>query len=323
MITPEVLQKCKISPRPWGQVWWAKVLRFNYWLPPKINVIVEGMENIPTDRPVCFAMNHTDRYNCWPFQRYFLQNRNEFAVSWVKAKYYQNVLVRNFLTATSNIPLASRGYVIANQFKQSVGRPPSKDEYRFIRDLLDQKQEVNQDSLLSTSSECRQFLSPSPAKRLQDIEDYFGLLSKEVLALNRQALDLGHHILVFPQGTRSIRLLPGHTGIAQMTQALGVDIVPIGSMGSELCYPSSSPWAKSGTIRYQIGKVISLDGEKLGPYRCKNEFIPFSRSAQQEFGDNFRAITDIVMNEINDLLDEPYQFATDSSHSQTDIKRFL
>lgn len=323
MITPEVLRGCDISSRPWGQVGWAQVLRFNYWIPPKINVIIEGMENIPTDRPVCFAMNHTDRYNCWPFQVRFLQQRDQFAVTWVKAKYYQNIFVRTFLTATSNIPLASRGYVIANQFKQSVGRAPSRDEYRFIRDLLDQKQELNQDSLLSASSECRQFLSPSPAKQLQKIEDYFGLLSKEVLALNRKALDLGHHILVFPQGTRSKRLLPGHTGMAQMTQALGLDIVPIGCMGSEKCYPSSSPWAKSGTIHYRVGAVLPIDGEQLGEHRCTTDFIPFSRASQLEYGDNFRAITDIVMNEINNLLDEPYQFATSAMQEQTDIQRFL
>ena len=323
MITPEILRECKISPRPWGQVWWAQVVRLNYWLPPKINVIIEGMENIPTDRPVCFAMNHTDRYNCWPFQVRMLQERNQFAITWVKAKYYQNIVVRSFLTATSNIPLASRGYVIANQFKKSVGRSISQEEYRFIRDLLDQKQELNQDSLLSTSSECRQFLSPSPAKQLQEIEENFTLLSKEVLALNRKALDLGHHILVFPQGTRSKRLLPGHTGIAQMTQALGLDIIPIGCMGSDLCYPKASPWAKSGTIHYRVGKLIPLDGEQLGHYQCKSDFIPFSKGAQLEFGENFRAITDIIMNEINNLLDEPYQFSTNQVERQTDIKRFL
>ncbi len=326
MITPELLQKCEIAPRPWGQVWWSQVLRLNFWIPPKITVIIEGMENIPIDRPVCFAMNHTDRYNCWPFLLHFLQQRNKFAVSWVKAKYYQNFFTRTFLSATSNIPLASRGYIIGKQFKDSVGRTPSRDEYRFIRDLLDQKQEVNQDSLLSASSECRQFLSPSPSKILQEIEDYFALLSKEVLELNRKAIKLGHNILVFPQGTRSKRLLKGHVGMAQMTQALGLDIIPIASMGSEVCYPGASPLAKGGTIRYRVGEIIPIDGEKLGQYRCETTFIPFSRSAEQEFGGKFRHITDIVMNEINELLDEPYQFASDThnpSPSQTDVKRFL
>jgi 1-acyl-sn-glycerol-3-phosphate acyltransferase len=292
-------------------------------MPKKINIIIEGMEHIPTDRPVCFAMNHTDRYNCWPFQTRLLHERNEFTVSWVKAKYYKNFLTRFFLTASSNIPLASRGYIIANLFLQSVGRSPTNNEYRFIRDLLDQRQELDQEALLSASSECRQFLSPSPAKRLQDIETHFTELSKEVLELNRQALSLGHHLMVFPQGTRSKRLLTGHTGMAQMTQALGIDIIPIACMGSENCYPSSNPWAKPGTIRYRIGEVLSVDGEKLAPYRCSPDFIPFARSAQLEFGTQFRKITDIVMNEINQLLDEPYQLLENSSTNPVAPSHFL
>lgn len=323
MITPELLRKCQISKKPLGQIWWARFLRFNYWIPPKIEICIEGMETIPTDRPVCFAMNHTDRYNCWPFQSRLLQERNEFTVSWVKAKYYQSNISRIFLTAASNIPLASRGYVIANQFMQSAGRSPTENEYRFIRDLLDQRQELNQESLLSTSSECRQFFSPSPAKRLQDIEAHFTELSKEVLELNRQAISLGHHLMVFPQGTRSKRLLPGHTGMAQMTQALGIDVVPIACMGSENCYPSGNPWAKPGTVRYRIGEVLTLDGEKLAPYRCSSDFIPFSRSAQQEFGVQFREMTDIVMNEINQLLDEPYQLLESPPANPMDSSRFL
>ena len=88
-------------------------------------------------------------------------------------------------------------------------------------------------------------LAPAPTQRLQQLHTEFNALSEEVVNLNQKALDLGHHILVFPQGTRSKRLLSGHTGIAQMTQRLNLDIVPIGCMGSEQSYNGNLPWAKA------------------------------------------------------------------------------
>ncbi len=322
MITTELLQQCPIQPRPWGQVWWAKFLTMNYGLPPKVHVELEGLDNIPTDRPVCFAMNHTDRYNCWPFQWHMLRTRNQFSVTWVKAKYYQNFMVRKFLLSTSNIPLASRGYVISAHFKKVVGRSPTSTEYRFIRNLLDGRLDLNEDTMVQTSSECRQFLAPTPNQRLQQLRIEFNQLSEEVVKLNQRALDLGHNILVFPQGTRSKRLLAGHTGMAQMTQRLNLDIVPIGCMGSELCYDGNLPWAKSGTIRYKIGKPLTIMGEELGQYHIQESFTPFSVEAQKQFGDRFRRITDVVMDEVNLLLDEEYRFDPEATQS-VDTKRFL
>ncbi len=322
MITTDLLQNCPIQPRPWGQVWWAKFLTLNYSVPPTVKVELEGMENIPTDRPVCFAMNHTDRYNCWPFQWYLLRTRKEFAVTWVKAKYYQNPFVRTFLLSTSNIPLASRGYVISAHFKDCVGRAPTSQEYRFIRNLLDGRLNIDEDTMVETTSECRQFLAPTPSQRLQQLSTEFNALSEEVVNLNQKALDLGHHILVFPQGTRSKRLLAGHTGIAQMTQRLNLDIVPIACMGSEKCYSGNLPLAKGGTIRYKIGKPLTIMGDKLGPHHIQEQFTPFSHEAQLKFGGRFRKITDVVMDEINLLLDEEYRFDPEATQS-VDTKRFL
>ena len=323
MITPELLQSCPIHARPWGQIWWAKLLTLNYKLFPGIKVEIEGIENIPTDRPVCFAMNHTDRYNCWPFQWYLLNQRKQFTVTWVKAKYYQNPFVRFFLLSTSNIPLASRGYVITTHFKRAVGRSPNNLEYRLIRNLLDGRLEADEETLLNTTTECRQFLSPSPTQVLQVMHSEFNILSEEVVKLNQKALDLGHHILVFPQGTRSKRLLPGHTGLAQMSQRLNLDVVPIACMGSDTVYSGNTPWGKSGVVRYRVGEPLLLGGDKLGEFRVQESFTPFGIEAQRNYGDRFRRITDIVMDEINDLLDEEYQFDPESTQTVEISKRFV
>jgi 1-acyl-sn-glycerol-3-phosphate acyltransferase len=151
----------------------------------------------------------------------------------------------------------------------------------------------------------------------------FNILSEEVVKLNQKALDLGHNILVFPQGTRSKRLLPGHTGMAQMTQRLNLDIIPIACMGSEEVYQGNIPWGKSGIIRYRIGTPLQIGGDKLAKYRVQEPFTPFGTEAQQQYGDRFRRITDVVMDEINALLDEEYQYDPESTQTVDISKRFV
>ena len=124
--------------------------------------------------------------------------------------------------------------------------------------------------------------------RLEALRADFAGMSNEVIRLNKQAFELGHHILVFPEGTRSIRLGKGHTGLAQMAQRLGADIVPIGCSGSSKCYPGAIPWAKGGQIVYRIGKPISLNSPELAPMRVTDDFIPFSYAAQQKYGQSFQ-----------------------------------
>ncbi len=307
MITPELLASCPIHKFPWGQYIWSKVLQINYLI-RGTKIKIEGLENLPTDRPVCIAMNHTDRFNSWPLQLYLLNQQNQYIVTWVKGKYYENPVVRFCLLATSNIPLSSRGYVLSSHFKEAIKRLPSSEEYRFVRNLFDEKIEISEDALLNTSPECRQFLTPSTVQRLKSIEQSFNKLSIEVVRLNRKALALGHHILVFPQGTRSKRLTRGYVGIAQMTQKLGLDIVPVGCNGSDKIYPGNNPFAVKGTVTYRIGKPIKLNGPELEEHRIEEDFIPFSKDAESKYTQQFRVITDVVMNKVNDLLDEEYQF---------------
>lgn len=320
MLTAEFLSRLQLNQIPKGQIWWAKILTLNYALPPKTEVIVEGLENLPTDRRVFLAMNHTDRYNSWPLQHYLHRNRQEYTCTWVKGKYYLNALTRSFLLSTNNIPLASRGYVISSRFKKAMNRPPSGDEYRLIRDLMDEK--VGLDKLGEASEGLQQYLGSEAQDRLDALRSDFAAMSNEVIRLNQQALELGHHILVFPEGTRSLKLGKGHTGLAQMAQRLGVDIVPIGCSGASKCYPGAIPWAKGGRIVYRIGQPIELNASAHAPMRVSDAFVPFSYAAQQNHGQSFQQLTDIVMNQINSLLDPEYQ-RDESASAQTEVNRFL
>jgi 1-acyl-sn-glycerol-3-phosphate acyltransferase len=61
------LQRLKLSRRPLSQRFFGRLLGLNYNYLPGVSVEFENPEKIP-DQPVIYAMNHTDRYNYFPFQ---------------------------------------------------------------------------------------------------------------------------------------------------------------------------------------------------------------------------------------------------------------
>ena len=315
MISHELLQSIKLRKNPVAQKLFAKVLGFSYAFPSKTNIIVEGWENIP-DRPCFFAMNHTDRFNYWPFQYMLCKTRDQYTCAWVKAKYFSHPFIRSFLLACNNIPVAPKGTLITKSFVQKIGRKPTGEEYQHIRSYFRQGGTPNH--------EVANFFGQNPQEIVNRIESEFALLSEEVVRLNKEAMDMGHHILIFPQGTRSVRLSKGHIGLAQMSQRLRAPIVPIGCSGSDLCHKGSNPWAKGGTITYRIGVPLGIDDPKIVNHQIPTKFVPFSANAHQLYRSSFQSITDVVMDEINELVDPPYRY---SSNKESDgvqgIERFM
>ena len=68
---------------------------------------------------------------------------------------------------------------------------------------------------------------------------------------------------------------------------------------------------------------MSLSGDQLAPYRIQESFTPLGIDAQRQYGNQFRQITDIVMNEINSLLDPEYQFDPEATQSVDNSKKFI
>src|SRR5690242_20641140 len=113
------LRKIRLRRRPRVQIALANlVLRPDYRFPKKTVIELEGIDNIPKDQRVFFAMNHTDRYNYWPFQFQMYKAGLPFTATWVKGKYYENKLMGRFMDATNNIPLPSRGYVLTTELRK-------------------------------------------------------------------------------------------------------------------------------------------------------------------------------------------------------------
>ncbi|MEM6733244.1 MAG: 1-acyl-sn-glycerol-3-phosphate acyltransferase, partial [Myxococcota bacterium] len=287
MLDAETLRKVKLSRDPFGQkvVAWA-FLWPNFTMPRKTEVVIEGLDNLP-DRSVILAMNHTDRYNYWPFQyQMYRLKLPRFTATWVKGKYYEHPMMAKFMMMTNNIPVPSRGYIIASRFRGVVGRPPEGTEYRLLRDLVDGARSTDSVGADERGAELTRFFesygdgtgAEAVSSALTRFDAEFSAVMSEVVRLNQAAMfDHNCNILIFPEGTRSLRLSKGRTGMAQMAQHLGATIVPVGCSGSDRIYPGNSPLAKGGRVVYRIGMPLEPHGDELRQFRVTEPFVPLTR----------------------------------------------
>ncbi|MCA9661310.1 MAG: 1-acyl-sn-glycerol-3-phosphate acyltransferase [Myxococcales bacterium] len=327
MLDLERLRHIRLSKRPIGQLVFANlVLAVDYRLPRKTEIILEGLENLPRDRGVFLAMNHTDRYNYWPFQYALYRRGYRFTATWVKGKYYENRVAARFLDLTANIPLPSRGYVITVEFRKAFGRPPEREEYRVLRDLVDRRIGSEEPLPEGASADVRSFVGGEHgvSEFLVGFDRRFDAMIHEVIRLNHEALTTHElNVLVFPEGTRSRHLSRGHTGLAQMTQHLDAAIVPVGCSGSDHLYPGDLPLSKGGRVTYRIGAPLEPDGPELGPHRVPSAVLPLTRAANERYGDRYEAITEVVMAKIGELVDPEYGPAPEAKAGESGIDRFI
>ena len=329
MIDTDRLNRLRLHRRPMGQIAFANlVLSWDYRLPRRTEIVLEGLENLPRDRSVFLAMNHTDRYNYWPAQYAMYRRGYPFTATWAKGKYYDDPGTATFLDLTNNIPLPSRGYVLVTDFRRRCKRKPAEVEYRFLRDVVDGVADLATVDLAGQSADVRAWIAEcggTPAGFVQWFEGRFAPLLHHVIRLNRQAIsELGINVLVFPQGTRSIRLARGHTGLVQVAHHLGAAIVPVGCNGSDKAYPGGWPFSRGGRVVYRFGKPLEPNGPELGAHRVTVPYLPLSRAAAEAHGPQFRAATDVIMAQINTLLDPEYRASADhKSDGVRGMDRFL
>ncbi|MBA2662728.1 MAG: 1-acyl-sn-glycerol-3-phosphate acyltransferase [Bradymonadaceae bacterium] len=340
MLTLDVMNNIRLSRRPIGQVAMATLVlgpNFNFPL-RRTRITLEGIENLPKDEPVILAMNHTDRYNYWPFQYRLWRDHKRFTTTWVKGKYFNNKAIERFMVSMANVPVPSRGYLISADAINLLDRPLSEEAYRLLRDALDAGEsntrmvrEAAADrgvlgEVLSVFDTARNMLGldfdPNRQSYFEAMGELFDRMMDRFIQLNFEAFDLGLSILVFPEGTRARRLSEGHTGVAQMALRLGATVVPVGCNGSDHVYPGNSPLARGGNIVYRLGAPLRPDGD-LAPFQIAEPFRPFTREAEHKYSANFRGLTDVVMERINALLDARYQRAEGGETLVKGSKRFM
>ncbi len=324
MLDLTLFDRIRLNARPPVQRLIADAfLRLDY---RNVDIALEGLERLPA-RPVIYAMNHTDNFNYWPFQYALHRRFPRYTATWVKGKNFEHPVVAAFMRSTNNIPIASRGYLITRDFFATMRRRPSEGEYRALRDA------VNDGAPVPAGAVPREMLERprdmlgrrfDPARERYDeaVDALFSEMMRRFVGLNRHALDIGLDVLVFPQGTRSIRLSRGHVGLIQAALALQATVVPVGCNGSDRVYPGRSFVSKPGRVAYRIGEPFSPeDFADLAP---KAAFEPYSRDAEKTHRAAFQALTVRVMERIDGLLDPEYRFADDRASDGTrGTDRFL
>ncbi len=243
-----------------------------------MDIRLENIERIPRDETVIYAMNHTDRYNYWPFQYELWRQHYPFTTVWAKGKYYRSKAVGKFLDSCNVIPVPSMGYLVEEYYKQKFGRKIGKGEYRIIKDWIDGKI----DEAVSLSKLKAETTGLFNASYIEHLREYHQTLMEKVAELSTRALkEWGIGLIIFPEGTRSLRLGEGRIGIAQIALYSGKKIIPVGCNNSDLVYRGHLPFAKSGAITYRIGEPLSVD-DRLKEFRINEPFKLFSRESPAE-----------------------------------------
>lgn len=316
MLMPQDLRSIRLKQRPIGQRILKDIaVRPSWWL-NGVRIEAEGLERIADAGPALIAMNHTDRYNYWGLQVALAMQHDLYTSCWVKGKYYEHWFSGMFMHSMSNIPVASRGYLIAASFQARTGRPPNGTEYRQLRNLVDAPHNTPIDPGLQS------LLGQAPTEWVSDIESLFAQHSREVVRLTGEALSVGLQVLIFPEGTRSVRLTRGRIGIAEMACHFRVPIVPVGCSGSHHVYPGNTPWPKRGTVHYRVGEPIHPDDPQYADLAVSPGFEPFAHQTRIDHGAKLQGLVDTVVDRIALLVDDAHK--PDGSASNTpDVGRFI
>lgn len=329
------LERIRLTRYPIYQKAIGQLLRVNYGMLPGVSVELENVDRVPAE-PCIFAMNHTDRYNYWPFQYKLWRLLDRFTATWVKGKYYESRAIGKFMEVTNQLPTISRGYIISRDFLELMKRAPTTEEYTVLRKWVDENFEQGgrpepdpgflsdlPDSLLHEKRNVlgRAF-EPDQESYPEYVNATFRSMMERFVVLNRHAHEIGLDILIFPQGTRSKRLLPSHTGISELAFYLKCPVVPVGCNGSDFAYPGGSPWASKAECVYRIGEPIYHGS--IPEYEMKESFQPFTAESDHEYGPRFKDFANVITHRINDLLDEPYQLDEDGEGaSRNESDRFI
>jgi 1-acyl-sn-glycerol-3-phosphate acyltransferase len=305
MIDIEYLKNITLVSRPFVHRVLADLLLWpNYHLFAKVDIKVENIERIPRDETVIFAMNHTDRFNYWPFQYKLLRAKVfPFTTVWVKGKYYKNKLLAKGLDINHLIPVPSMGYLIEEYYHKHFNKKMDRGLYRTVRDIIEGKiaeigpaERAAMETIQAMGENFSAFIH----------EQYDGIMER-VAELSRAALfEKRLDIIIFPEGSRSVQLSEGKTGLAQLALHTEKRIVPVACNNSDALYTGSLPFAKSGCVTYRVGEPLSVH-DKLKPFRITEPFRLLSRESQKRYREQFEGVTRIVMESIEAMLDEKYQ----------------
>jgi 1-acyl-sn-glycerol-3-phosphate acyltransferase len=314
------LKRIRIPPNPIIQriIAWC-FLWPNYTFLPGVEIVYE---NVPDDidEPFLMAMNHTDRYNYFPFLVKWYMDTGRYPAAWAKGKYYENPIMGAMLERMGTLPVVSRGYLIVRDFLDVTGRQPDEEEYRLLRHWVEKggglareqsdtfrpdPGRVDERVLTKPRNILGRDFDPTRQSWCEAINALFADMMTRFMELHEETFDRGRDLLIFPEGTRSIRIAAARPGIGQLALYTRRPILPVGCSGSDKLHPGYNPFAKKGRVVYRFAAPIPY--EELAPFHIDEPFIPFTVDAERRYGDKFQAVADLVMDRINECVEPAYQ----------------
>ncbi len=291
---------------------------------PGNEYVIEGLENLPRE-PVIVAMNHSHMFDFLALRAPLLFKGHTF-VSWVKARNYKHTGMNVFLSRTGNVPICSRGYIIAADYFELFGERMGEDEYRALRDHIDTGVELPPGKRYDIiQSKARPMLgwsfNANAMTYREGIQAAYSEFMQTSLRLTRQGINRGDKVHIYPQGTVASRLTRGRPGIIQAALAFGLPIVPVGVSGARDGYVATTPRPKrgAGSIVVRIGEVMDIDRSAF-----PGDFKAFDHEYEKRYDDVLMKETDKVMAGMNALLDPEDQFdPSEDVALKKGLKRFF
>ncbi len=289
------------------------------WLPPRATTELIGVENLPRG-PAIFCPNHTHKFDFLPLRAALLHHDLQL-MTWIKARDYKHPAMRWILGKGGNIPLVSRGFLIASHFASVHRRKPSEDEYRALRAHVDEAAPVDPSltAPLDAPASIAGVALPGRLDFRSAIREAYRVLMGESLRLARQGRDAGRHQHIYPQGATSKQLTPGHPGAVQAALALGVPIVPVGVSGCrEVFVAKDHPLSRGGRVVIRIARPITVNRSIVPP-----DYRPFDPEHEDAHYEALQRETDRVMQVINECCEPEYRWASDGrSDAKQGVARF-
>ncbi len=279
----------------------------------RVRFAVEGWERVPRD-PAVIVANHT-HWMDWVALRWVAWKRGRHLCNWVKPRTYEEGWAR-FLDLTGNVPVVSRGYLLAADVRALHGRPPGEREYRALRDHLDTSAPLPDGAFFDAVQHTpRRILGVDFAPEAETwracVDRLFHAMMSATLDHTRTLCDRGVHLQIMPQGVTSMRLTKGHPGALQAALALDLRIVPVGING----FPQA--WGDKVLLPRRGGEVRIRFGEPFRPDPIPGH-TPFLPDSERAHADDLEAGTRAMMDRIAELL-EP-EHAPGDEEAEGDVR---
>ncbi len=289
------------------------------WLrmPGSIQIDIEGP--MPTgERPMIYACNHTHSLDFLPV-RYAMYQRGQEWCTWIKPRAYLSRVQSILFANTGNIPMVSRGYLLAADFQQLIGRKPTQDEYLTLREHIDHGARLDCSSIFealrSTDRDMlgRNFES-SRESYSYAIHQLFSEMMTATLKIAKRAIAAGRHMQIYPQGTVSHRLTRARTGVVQAAAALDLPIVPVAISGV--------PQALAGGLRRKGGRIVIRFGSPIR-VRAPQGFQAFNADHERRAARMLELRAADLTFAIDRLLDAPHRISREVDAPRATVARFL